>query len=205
MANKIHPDQTTTSDHVSSSSSNYYMTSTRETFTVWLKSLIFHGNGCTVFNSKGEVVFRVDNYQEKSSNEVFLMDLNGDVLFSIQRQKVRVFGRWNGYKWNGSKANKETPWIQVRRNCRVLGGGNSLCRVAMGSAGICYRLIGSERGSQFKIIDTAGRIVAEAKQKRSSKGVSYGEDVLSLVVEPHTDQLLILALMTVHGLIHRKL
>lgn len=80
---KIHPQTLSVS---SSSNDDYYMKSMRETFTVWLKSLIFHGNGCTVFNSKGEIVFRVDNYQERSSNEVFLMDLYGDVLFSIQRQ-----------------------------------------------------------------------------------------------------------------------
>lgn len=81
---KIHPQTLSVSS--SSSNDDYYMKSMRETFTVWLKSLIFHGNGCTVFNSKGEIVFRVDNYQERSSNEVFLMDLYGDVLFSIQRQ-----------------------------------------------------------------------------------------------------------------------
>ncbi|KAI5655514.1 hypothetical protein M9H77_32701 [Catharanthus roseus] len=201
---KIHPQTLSVSS--SSSNDDYYMKSMRETFTVWLKSLIFHGNGCTVFNSKGEIVFRVDNYQERSSNEVFLMDLYGDVLFSIQRQKVRVFGGWNGYKWSGSKANKETPWIQVRKSCKVLGG-NTTCRVTMGSSagGILYRLIGSHGNSEFKIIDSEGRVVAEAKQKRSSKGVCYGDDVLSLVVEPHTDQLLILALMTIHGLINHKL
>lgn len=71
---------------VFTSSSNNYMASIRETYTVWLKSLVFHGNGCTIFNSKGEIVFRVDNYQQRSSSEVFLMDLNGDVLFSIQRK-----------------------------------------------------------------------------------------------------------------------
>lgn len=73
-----------------STSSNNYMSSIRETYTVWLKSLVFHGNGCTIFNSKGEIVFRVDNYQEKSSSEVFLMDVHGDVLFSIQRKVLMM-------------------------------------------------------------------------------------------------------------------
>lgn len=81
---KVHPEA------FGSTSSNSYMASTRETYTVWLKSLVFHGNGCTIFNSKGEIVFRVDNYQEKSSSEVFLMDLNGDVLFSIQRKVIII-------------------------------------------------------------------------------------------------------------------
>ncbi|KAL3499358.1 hypothetical protein ACH5RR_038451 [Cinchona calisaya] len=191
----------------STTSLNNYVTTMRETYTVWLKSLVFHGNGCTIFNSKGEIVFRVDNYQEKSSNEVFLMDLNGDVLFSIQRKKIRVFQSWNGYKWSNSKANKERPWIQVRK-CRKVLGGNMSNQIAMGcdkATGIGYSIIGSDRKSEFQIIDSSGRLVAEAKQKQSSRGVSYGDDVLTLVVEPETDQLLIVALMTVYGLINRKL
>ncbi|CDP09764.1 unnamed protein product [Coffea canephora] len=198
---KVHPEA------FGSTSSNSYMASTRETYTVWLKSLVFHGNGCTIFNSKGEIVFRVDNYQEKSSSEVFLMDLNGDVLFSIQRKKIQVFQSWNGYKWSNSKASKERPWIQVRK-CRRILGGNTTDRVALGrdkATGIGYSIIESHRKSEFKIIDSAGRLVAEATQKRSSSGVPYGDDVLTLVVEPQTDQLLIVALMTVHGLINHKL
>ena len=64
-----------------------YMTSNRETFTIWMKSLIYQTYGCTVLNAKGEIVYRVDNYDKKCSNEVYLMDLRGRVLFTI-RQKV---------------------------------------------------------------------------------------------------------------------
>lgn len=60
----------------------------RETFTIWMKSLVFHGNGCTVYNSRGEVAFRVDNYQKKCSRKVLLMDSSGQVLFSLHT-KVR--------------------------------------------------------------------------------------------------------------------
>ncbi|XP_022867207.1 protein LURP-one-related 11-like, partial [Olea europaea var. sylvestris] len=78
---KIHPQTSVKgSDH---------STSERETFTIWMKSLVFHGNGCTVFNSKGEVVFRVDNYQTRHSSEVFLMDFNGEVLFSMKRKVIK--------------------------------------------------------------------------------------------------------------------
>lgn len=66
-----------------------YMTSKGETFTIWMKSLLYHAYGCTVFNSKGEIVYRVDNYDNKCSNEVHLMDLRGEILFTI-RQKVSI-------------------------------------------------------------------------------------------------------------------
>jgi len=54
-----------------------------------MKSLvILQGNGCTVFNENGEIVYRIDNYDKKCSNKLNLMDLQGNVLFTILR-KVR--------------------------------------------------------------------------------------------------------------------
>lgn len=70
--------------------SEEYTSSEREIFTVWMKSLVINGNGCTVFDSQGRVVFRVDNYQTKSTSETLLMNLHGQVLFSI-RTKVPTF------------------------------------------------------------------------------------------------------------------
>ena len=60
--------------------------SRRETFTLWMKSLVMQGNGYTVYNSDGEIVYRIDNYDNKSSSEVYLMDLQGKVLFTILRR-----------------------------------------------------------------------------------------------------------------------
>ena len=65
---KVHP-QASVSDPCSMSSAG------RETFTIWLKSLVCHTNCCTVFDSKGEIVYRVENYDSKGSSEVHLMDL----------------------------------------------------------------------------------------------------------------------------------
>jgi len=63
------------------------MSSKPETFTIWMKSLLMQTNGCTVFNKNGEIVYRVDNYDKKAgSNEVYLMDLKGNVLFTILRR-----------------------------------------------------------------------------------------------------------------------
>ncbi|XP_019156028.1 PREDICTED: protein LURP-one-related 11-like [Ipomoea nil] len=208
MAAKIHP-------QISSSSSNScsnYVTSKRETLTIWMKSLVFHGNGCTAYNSKGEIVFRVDNYQEKNSTKVYLMDLHGQVLFSIQKQKLRIFGRWNGYKWNSSSGLlKGRPWFQVRRSCRFLKR-DLTCNVGVGSCdkiihGNSYMLKKSDGKSAFKIVDhSTGNTVAEVKQKQSSQGLAFGEDVLSLVVEPQIDQSLIMAIIvTVFGLVNCKL
>ena len=74
----------------SSSSSSSYITSKREAFTIyiWMKSLVMQGNGCTVFNENGEIVYRNYNYDKKCSNKLNLMDLQGNVLLTILR-KVR--------------------------------------------------------------------------------------------------------------------
>ncbi|XP_031125565.1 protein LURP-one-related 11-like [Ipomoea triloba] len=202
MAAKIHPQISS-----SSNSCSDYVTSKRETLTIWMKSLVFHGNGCTAYNSKGEIVFRVDNYQEKNSTKVYLMDLHGQVLFSIQKQKLRIFGRWNGYKW--SSGLKGRPWFQVRRSCRFLKS-DLTCNVGVGcdniSNGNSYMLKKSDGKSAFKIVDSTGNKVAEVKQKQSSQGLAFGEDVLSLVVEPQIDQSLIMAIIvTVFGLVNCKL
>ncbi|CAK9141870.1 unnamed protein product [Ilex paraguariensis] len=186
--------------------SSSYLTSKRETFTVWMKSLVFNGNGCTVFDSNGELVYRIDNYGEKCCHEVHLMNLRGEVLFSIRQQKLQIFGGWDGYKWSDSKM-KERPWFQVRKYCKIFSK-EIYCQVILGrdkAKSRCYRIVGLAGKAAFKIIDGHGAIVAEVREKQSSSGVLLGDDVWTLVVEPKTDHSLIMALVTVYGLIKHKL
>ncbi|XP_073049247.1 protein LURP-one-related 11-like [Primulina eburnea] len=181
--------------------------SEKEIYTIWMKSLMFHGNGCTIFNSKGEIAFRVDNYQQRCSTKVFLMDSEGQVLFSLTRKKLRIFPCWEGFKWIDSKGKTERlPWFQVRRNHIILRRNMSFqvsfkCDEKIGS---CYKILGLEGKSILKIINFSGQILAEAIQKQTS-GVALGDDVLTLMAEAHADQSLIMALITVYGLINKKL
>ncbi|KAK6773278.1 hypothetical protein RDI58_028516 [Solanum bulbocastanum] len=200
---KIYP-ETLKNSSSSSSSSSCYVTSTRETFTIWMKSLVYHGNGCTVFNSKGDIVFRVDNYQERNSNEVFLMDLSGQVLFSIKKERLRLLGRWSGYLSGGFKGK---PWFQVRRNWKY-SKGDVICDVNLGcdkSIGSCYKIQQIDKRSSFQISNNTGQLVAKVNQKQSSRGFGYGDDVLTLEVEPQVDYSFIVALVTICGLIKHKL
>ncbi|KAK9927249.1 hypothetical protein M0R45_024442 [Rubus argutus] len=188
----------------STSCSKNYMTSKREVFTIWMKSLVMQGNGCTAFDENGEIVYRIDNYDNKHSNEVFLMDLRGKVLFTLCERKVGVFTRWKGYAADGDK-----PMFRVRKSCRSILGNeeSSSYKVIMGSDSSFYKLQGLAAGKSaaFRITDSNGRVVAEAKRKQSSSGVVLGDDVLSLVVEPHIDHSFIMALVTVYGLIKRQI
>ncbi|KAF8379480.1 hypothetical protein HHK36_028915 [Tetracentron sinense] len=190
-----------------SSLSSSYLTSRRETFTIWMKSLVMHGNGCTVFDSNGEIVYRIDNYHSKCSSEVYLMDLRGKVLFTIRRKKLHVFGRWEGYKSNDSRVKKEKPWFQVRKHCKILKG-DSPCEVTVGcdkAQASCYTIERLDGKSSCKIVDDAGRLVAEVKQKQASSGVMLGDDVFTLVVEPHIDHSFIMGIVVVYGLINHKM
>ncbi|XP_050378010.1 protein LURP-one-related 11-like [Argentina anserina] len=204
---KVHPLTVAPTEDASSSStascSNKYMTSKRETFTVWMKSLVMQGNGCTAFNESGEVVYRIDNYDDKHSNEVFLMDLRGKVLFTLCEQKLGLLKRWKGYA-----ADEAKPMFRVRKSGRSILGNeeSSSYKVTMGSDGSFYRLQSMEAGKSaaLRITDSNGRVVAEAKRKQSSSGVVLGDDVLSLVVEADVDHSFIMALVTVYGLIKRQ-
>lgn len=53
--------------------------------TVWRKSLLFNGNGFTVFDSEGNLALRVDNYAS-GRNEILLMDADGKPLHTIRRK-----------------------------------------------------------------------------------------------------------------------
>ncbi|VVB12775.1 unnamed protein product [Arabis nemorensis] len=54
--------------------------------TVWNKSLMFNCNGFTVFDSKGDLVFRVDNYMHGNRGQVLLMDGSAKPLLTIRRK-----------------------------------------------------------------------------------------------------------------------
>ncbi|KAL5551729.1 hypothetical protein UlMin_001905 [Ulmus minor] len=187
-------DSSSSSLFSSSSSNNNYISSKRETLTVWMKSLVVQGNGCTAYNDKGEIVYRVDNYDKKNNDEVYLMDLQGKVLFTILRKKMWGFCRWEGYRSNSLDSNvDDKPLFRVNKSCNFLGKES------------CYRLESSAGKSALRILDNHGRLVAEAKVKESSSGVVLGDDILNLVMEIGVDQSLVMALVTVYGLMRHKM
>ncbi|TQE09747.1 hypothetical protein C1H46_004704 [Malus baccata] len=198
---KVHPEAPL------SSSLAEYCTSKQETFTMWMKSLVLNSNGCTVFDSNGKIVYRVDNYDCKCRGEVYLMDLKGKTLFTIRRKKFHLPGIWEGYRSTGKEINPQKPGFQVRKSSRLCRG-RSLCKVVVGldkNQPHQYRIESLSSKSSYKILDKFGRPVAEVKRKQSTCGVVLGEDVLTVVVEPLVDHSLIVGLLVVCGLINRKM
>ncbi|KAK8641925.1 hypothetical protein V6N13_011293 [Hibiscus sabdariffa] len=179
--------------------SHPFTTSTQESFTIWMKSLILNGKGCTVFDSNGQIVYRVDNYHCKCSHEVYLMDITG--------KKFRLVRFWERFRPFNGRVNDEDkiPGFEVRKSCRVLRGDN-ICEVVVwfdkDQPSQYYQIESCPERSTFKIVDKLDRLITEVKRKQSKCGISLGEDVLTMVVEPQIDHSLIMALVVAYALIN---
>ncbi|EMS47616.1 Protein LURP-one-related 8 [Triticum urartu] len=54
--------------------------------TVWRRSLLFNGKGFTVFDTNGNLVFRVETHSRGSPREVVLMDAHGVAILTVRRK-----------------------------------------------------------------------------------------------------------------------
>ncbi|CAD6203607.1 unnamed protein product [Miscanthus lutarioriparius] len=194
-----------------------------EVFTIWMKSLVLNGSGCTVYDSAGSIVYRVDNYGARRAADVCLMDVAGNVVLQILKKKKLGFGRrWEGYRWADQEQEQERqrPWLKVVRAWAWRGPSCCTCDCELGlglglggsesttTTTVRYRMddarIAPARGA--RIVDGAtGLAVAEVKRKTTAEGVALGADVLTLAVEPGVDRSVIMGLVLVHGLINRAM
>lgn len=139
-------------------------------------------------------------------------------------QKLGLFGRWEGYRCTGShQQEKLTPSFRVMRHSGIFAGDGprEVVVFGAGASGNCrYRIEGAVRKSKYKITGVGGELVAEVtpplfhfpirqssanslflffqlERKRAASGVALGNDVLAMVVEPHADLSLVMALVVV--------
>ncbi|KAF4368869.1 hypothetical protein F8388_021481 [Cannabis sativa] len=192
MANKVHPGEASSSSSTTTAS---YVSSKQETFTIWMKSLILNGKGCTVFDSNGRILFRVDNYNCKSRDK-----------------KLLLLKFWEGHR---SKKPDEEEVKEKGAACfKVskrfgISKGHSTCEVVEvevnKSQCLCYNIERCTRNSPWKIADKFGTPIAEIKRKQSTSGVLLGDDVLTMVVEPFIDHSFIMGLFVVYSLINCRM
>ncbi|VVB00291.1 unnamed protein product [Arabis nemorensis] len=185
---KIHPESQAfpVNSVAGEDKSSPYLTTEQESFTIWMRSLVFHGKGCTVFDSKGNLIYRVDNYNSKSCSEVYLMDLYGKVLFTLRQKNLGLSKSCKGYNSTGTR-------FRLTKNFKISSRGlSSSYKVVTGSRRdaddqqLCYRIV--NRGSIFAVEDGSGRLMAEVKKKQSNiNGLDLGNDVLTMNVEPQVD------------------
>ncbi|CAN6306674.1 unnamed protein product [Urochloa humidicola] len=176
-----------------------------EVFTIWMKSLVLNGSGCTVYDSGGSIVYRVDNYGARRAADVCLMDLAGNVVLQILKKKLGFGRRWEGYRWSEQEQERRRrPWFKVVRAWAWRGPSRCTCELSGDdTAAATVRRYRMEDG---RIVDGAtGLAVAEVKRKTTAAGVALGADVLTLAMEPGVDRSVIMGLVLVHGLINRAM
>ncbi|MQM23793.1 hypothetical protein Taro_056863 [Colocasia esculenta] len=150
--------------------------------TVWRKSLLFNCDGFTVFDAKGNLVFRVDNYTSSHRGEVVLMDASGTPLLTIRRKKMSLGENWLVY--HGEKATD--PLLSVKKHVNFLQS-KALAHVTRCSADAercTYQVEGSYSQRCCGVYDERRQRLAEIRRKEAVGGVGFGGDVFRLVVQP---------------------
>nr|AFK37794.1 unknown [Lotus japonicus] len=189
------------------SSTTCHLTSKQETFTLWMKPLVLNGKGCTVFDSNGQIAYRVDNYNCSHRNEVHLMDQKGNVLFTILKKLCKFSRFWEGYRFPATKNEHKGPSFRVYQTHRI-SKGDSTCQVELGldkNQSYTYKIESITCKSACKITDEFGVMVAELRRKKSNCGVDLGDDVFTMVVEPNKDLSLIMGLVVTYSLINYRM
>ncbi|KAF9592624.1 hypothetical protein IFM89_016272 [Coptis chinensis] len=162
-----------------------------QVLTVWKKSLLFNCKGFTVFDAKGNLVFRVDNYLCSNKTEILLMDATGKPLLTIRRKKLTLADNW--VVFDGET--EVNPLFTVKKQVNLLNS-RSLAHVSVGSNNnVLYKIEGSYSQRCCAVYDEKRKVVAEIKRKESVGGVSFGVDVFRLVVQPEMDSTVAMALV----------
>uniref|UniRef100_A0A0D9VTX0 Tubby C-terminal domain-containing protein n=1 Tax=Leersia perrieri TaxID=77586 RepID=A0A0D9VTX0_9ORYZ len=177
----------------------------REVFTIWMKSLVLNGSGCTVYDSGGRIVYRVDNYASRRAADVCLMDLAGNLVLRLLRKSTPLLHLVGIETWHGYRSGSWFTVVSSNAWWWRGGGGGPCCEFRSGDGDgrvVRYRMEGAARATRVVVDGETGAAVAEVKRKRTAEGVALGDDVLTLRVEPNVDRSLVLALLLVHhGLI----
>jgi len=178
--------------------------------TVWRRSLLFNGKGFTVFDSNGDLLFRVETYAGSSPREVVLMDADGRALLTIRRKKLSLTDEWvicDGDAAASSSAPTPAPKrFTVRRNMSLLPT-KSLARLSpargsdcAGGAPSCrYDVEGSYASRSVDMFACTSSASSGEQRRRVAtvcrKEAAVGPDVFRLVVEPGFEPALAMAVV----------
>jgi len=168
------------------------------TLTVWKKSLVFSCNGFTVFNSSGNLVFRVDSYPSDPKGEVLLMDAAGRALLTMRRKRLSLQNEWQGFP--GEFRDAQNPLFVVRRASLRISSKNTAevyVRSSAKSKKPSYRVEGCYAERSFTLLNSFNEVVAEVKPKQVRSDIRLGGDVFNLTVRPGYNQAFVMGLIIV--------
>ncbi|KAL0878434.1 hypothetical protein Bca101_028140 [Brassica carinata] len=165
--------------------------------TVRKTSLFFAGDGFTVYDCKGSLVFRVDSYggpNNRETDELVLMDAHGRCLLTLRRKRPSLRRRWEGYL--GERTEGQKPIFGVRRSSII--GRNSVT-VEVYAECSEYLIEGNFGQRSCTVVEAeTRRKVAEIRRKvDASTNVMLGKDVFSLNVKAGFDGAFAMGLVVV--------
>ncbi|KAH1105264.1 hypothetical protein AAZX31_13G346600 [Glycine max] len=156
--------------------------------TVLKTSLFFAGDGFSVYDCKGQLVFRVDSYgpDTRDIDELVLMDPNGRCLLTVRRKRPSLHQRWEGFK--GERMDGDKPIFSVRR-ASIIGRSRASLTVEMyDNPGEEYQIEGCFSQRCCTVFNVTKESVAEISRKVDpTTSVVLGKEVFSLCVKPGFD------------------
>ncbi|KAJ8637609.1 hypothetical protein MRB53_011876 [Persea americana] len=169
--------------------------------TVFKTSHFFVGDGFTVYDSNGEVVFRVDSYggsDSKDQSQLVLMNASGKCLLTVRKKWPSLHNRWEGFV--GERMDGQKPMFSVRRSSII--GRSSVTVEVYGNNGSLqaeeYQIEGSYCQRCCTFYNASREVVAEIKRKvAASTNVVLDKDVFCLCIKPGFDGAFAMALVLV--------
>ncbi|KAF8393184.1 hypothetical protein HHK36_021425 [Tetracentron sinense] len=169
--------------------------------TVLKTSHFFAGDGFSVYDCKGELLFRVESYGPitRDKDELVLMDASGKCLLTVRRKRPSLHQRWEGFL--GERSEGQKPIFSVRRSSII--GRSSMTVDVYGNPGEEYHIEGSYSQRCCTVYYTSHQNalkepVAEIKRKvDASTNVVLGKDVFSLCLKPGFDAAFVMGLVLV--------
>ncbi|KAK7821775.1 protein LURP-one-related 12-like [Quercus suber] len=154
--------------------------------TVLKTSLFFANDGYSVYDCKGQLVFRVDSYgpDTRDKGEIVLMDAHGKCLLTVRRKRPSLHQRWEGF--TGERSDGQKPIFSVRRSSII--GRSSVTVEVYNNPGEEYQIEGSFAQRCCTIFNAGKESVAEIRRKvDASTNVVLGKDVFSICLKPGFD------------------
>ncbi|WOH05537.1 hypothetical protein DCAR_0624955 [Daucus carota subsp. sativus] len=164
--------------------------------TVHKTCLFFDGDGFTVYDSSGDLVYRVESYaiSAREHAEIVLMDPLGRCLLTVRRKRPSLHQRWEGFL--GERKSGQKAIFSVRRSSMI--GRSSVTVEVYNSTGDEYEIEGSIAQRCCTIFDGAKTPMAEIKRKVDCTSETVlGKEVFSLFLKPGFDAAFAMALVLV--------
>ncbi|KAE9588010.1 putative tubby-like domain-containing protein [Lupinus albus] len=153
--------------------------------TVLKTSLFFDGDGFTVYDCNGKLVFRVDSYGPHTiTDDLVLMDPNGRCLLTLRRKRPSLHQRWEGFK--GERMDGDKPIFSAKKTSMIKRA--SVTVEVYDKPGEDYHIEGCYSQRCCTIKNGVKKTMAVINRKVDpTTSVMLGKEVFSLCVKPGFD------------------